>query len=215
LISRLVRGDPRRRTRFHDFEGNLIPLRAVVDLVPSLLTAIARKAGRRGWWPWLPYPVVRHLERLLQPSWTVLEFGSGGSTLWLAERVARVVSHEHDPAWYRRVSEKLGAEGRRNVTLKLIESREAYIAPEPAPAPGFDFVLVDGHWRDGCARAAVRLVRPGGLVYFDNSDVPDPDHRSAVATLLGAADESRRFIGFCPGQIAANQGLLVRIRRDP
>jgi hypothetical protein len=71
-------------------------------------------------------------------------------------------------------------------------------------------VLIDGHWRDACAESAVRAVRPGGYIYFDNSDVPDPDHRLAVATVLRAAAESWRFVGFCPGQVAANQGLLIR-----
>ena len=97
--------------------------------------------------PWWPYPAIRRVESLLGTAWSVLEFGVGASTAWLARR----------------------------------------------------------------ARTAVRVVRPGGHVYVDNSDVPDIDHRSAVATLLEAAAGVERFIGLCPGTVAVNQGLLIRL----
>ena len=37
--------------------------------------------------PWLPPAAVNYLDQLLSPEMRVLEYGAGGSTLWLAERV--------------------------------------------------------------------------------------------------------------------------------
>src|SRR6266576_1205646 len=50
--------------------------------------------------PWMPFAARRQLARILSRGTTVFEYGAGGSTLWLADRVARVISVEHDPAWY-------------------------------------------------------------------------------------------------------------------
>lgn len=212
ILRRLLKGDPRRRTRVHDFEGNPLPLSGLVDLVPAVSSALLLKLGIRSWAPWLPYPFVRHLARLCSRSWRVLEFGSGASTVWLAERTAHVVSHENDAQWHARTAARLAAVGCDNVDLRLLTRRDEYSAIDQYGARQFDFVLVDGRWRDACAEAAIRAVRPGGFIYLDNSDVPDPDHRIAVQVLCRAAAESRRFIGLCPGQVAVNQGLLIRAR---
>jgi predicted O-methyltransferase YrrM len=63
--------------------------------------------------PWFTYPAIRQLERMVSPQWRVLEFGSGFSTLWWAQRVAEVVSVEHDPGW----AARLRAAGPSNVTV--------------------------------------------------------------------------------------------------
>lgn len=210
IFARIVQGDPRRRSRLHDFDGNRVSSPGLVDLVPSIWTTLLLRVGVRSWSPWLPFPLVRHLNRLLAPSWNVLEFGSGASTVWLANRVANVVSHEHNPEWYARVQAKLKTSKYQNVRLSLLTSSSEYASVEAYGERMFDLVLIDGHWRDVCAESAVRAVRPGGLIYFDNSDVPDLDHRLAVNTILKAAAEARRFVGFCPGHVAASQGLLIR-----
>jgi predicted O-methyltransferase YrrM len=212
MIRRLLQGDPRRRTRLHDFEGHRVPLALVADVVPSIASTLALKLGRRGWSPWWPYVATRRLAALVRPGWRVLEFGAGASTAWLAPRVAHVTAMESNPAWYVRVRDRLGALGLDNVDLRLRPEAQAYADVDGEDGGGFDLVVVDGDWRDRCARTAVRLVRPGGYIYLDNSDVPDPDHRHAVATVLSAAATSERLVGFGPNTVSVNQGLLVRVK---
>jgi predicted O-methyltransferase YrrM len=179
--------------------------------MPSICTTILRKAGIQWWSPWWPYPAIRHLGVLIRDSWRVLEFGSGASTPWLASRAQHVVSLESNRDWYSRVQSRLHAVGYSNVDLRLREGQTDYATVDMYSQSGFDLVIVDGAWRDLCAQTAVRLVRPGGYIYLDNSDVPDPDHRFAVETLLAAATTVERFVGLCPGTIAVNQGLLVGV----
>ena len=122
----------------------------------------------------------------------ILEWGSGGSTVAMLERcpfIERLVSLEHDRAWYERVRDRL--EDPR-LELHLVEpdlaaptELEAYKAwahraeHDPAllasyvglPASlgtTFDFVLVDGRARCLCIAAGWSLLRPGGcLVVHD------------------------------------------------
>lgn len=188
-----------------------MPLAGLPDLVPSIGTTILRKAGIQWWTPWWPYPATRRLGALIRDSWGVLEFGSGASTPWLARRARHVVSLESNPDWYSRVQSRLRAVGCSNVDLRLREGQADYVTADMHSRSAFDLVIVDGAWRNLCAQTAVHLVRRGGYIYFDNSDVPDPDHRSAVKALLGAAKTVERFVGLCPGAIAVNQGLLIGV----
>ena len=211
-FERLIRGDSRKRTRFHDFEGNRLPLAGLPDVVPSVCTTVLRKMGIQWWAPWWPYPAIRCLGALIHQSWSILEFGSGASTPWLASRARHVLSFESNPDWYSRVQSRLQAINCGGVDLRLRTSQDDYVTADRYSQNGFDLALVDGAWRDLCVQTALRLVRPGGYVYFDNSDVPDPDHRSAVKALLANAETSRRLVGFCPGAVTVVQGLLVGLR---
>ncbi len=156
-----------------------------------------------------PYPVIRHLGGLVRASWRVLEFGSGASNPWLARRARHVVSLESNSDWYSRVQSRLKLVGYSNADLRLRESQADYVTVDMYSRCKFDLVIVDGAWRDLCAQTAVRLVRPDGYISLDNSDVPDPDHRSAVKTLLDAAKTVQRFVGLCLATVAVNQGILI------
>src|SRR5687767_14656423 len=59
--------------------------------------------------PWICYSAIDFLSSRVRRDWRVCEFGSGNSTLWWAERVASVVSVEHDRAWSAIVSPQLPA----------------------------------------------------------------------------------------------------------
>ena len=46
--------------------------------------------------PWVPFEATDWLEHYLKPDMRVFEYGSGGSTIFFAQRVAEVISIEHD-----------------------------------------------------------------------------------------------------------------------
>lgn len=135
--------------------------------------------------PWITFAARRRLAQIVRPGMTVFEYGAGGSTLWFADRVARVISVEHDRTWYEAM--RVPA----NVTLLLSE-------PQPAPDdrefrhyrstdPQYrglwfrdyartirefdpDLVLVDGRARVDCAIEAAHALRPGGWLVVDDTD---------------------------------------------
>src|SRR5688572_27506537 len=83
--------------------------------------------------PWLPAAAVSFLDDKLA-GLSVFEWGSGGSTLWFAERARSVVSVEHDPVWFAQGLAHLP----ENAHIHLVPLGESYWF---GPYGKFDFVL--------------------------------------------------------------------------
>jgi predicted O-methyltransferase YrrM len=125
--------------------------------------------------PWLTPKAIKLLQGYLKPTHCGLEFGSGRSTLWFAQRIQQLTSVEHDSDWYQRVKQRMERLGVTNVTYLFIpvekENRVAY----PSVAEQFadrslDFVLVDGAERSSCALKSMGKIKPGGLLVIDNAN---------------------------------------------
>jgi 16S rRNA A1518/A1519 N6-dimethyltransferase RsmA/KsgA/DIM1 with predicted DNA glycosylase/AP lyase activity len=80
------------------------------------------------------------VDQLVSPSAEVLEFGSGASTLWWAERGNDVSSVEIDEKWASRVQE-VSAHLPGNVNLHLVDDSQDPI-PSDLVRIQYDFVSV-------------------------------------------------------------------------
>ena len=126
--------------------------------------------------PWLTRQAVEILNGRLKPSDVGLEWGSGRSTLWFAQRVEHLTSIEHNDRWYKRIKKALCDKGADNVDLLYapLEAEEGGL-PEyirvaaELPKAGLDFVLVDGRLRDQCTEIALQLLKPGGMLIIDDA----------------------------------------------
>lgn len=129
-----------------------------------------------------------------------LEFGSGTSSAWLAERLPRdasMVSIEHDATWFARVQEMLSRFERCEQHLR---PPTGIIGPNASPGEErpdllhdyihaadtsgpFDVILIDGVARDACLEHARTLLKPGGTVFLHDAQRPwyDRGKRSFVA----------------------------------
>lgn len=120
--------------------------------------------------PWYTYPAIEYLKQLDFTGKTVFEYGSGNSTLFWANAAARVVSVEDDEGWYATISQKIPA----HCQLILETDLAAYVDVIDRFEEPFDVIVVDGAARGRtrlkCSKAAVRHLRPGGLIILDNSD---------------------------------------------
>ncbi len=130
-------------------------------------------------YPWLSLGAILTLERLLQPTWRVLEFGSGGSTVFWGRRCASVQSFETDTVWADRVT--TAAKG-LPVTVTPCPTVEA-IADHVATvdAESIDLLVIDHNDparqairrnpnRLPLAMAALPTLKPGGWLVVDNYD---------------------------------------------
>jgi SAM-dependent methyltransferase len=158
--------------------------------------------------PWVTYPAIEYLEERLKPEHRVFEWGSGGSTLFFANRAAEVISVEHERAWHTAVAAKLAESGfEANVQSILVEpgrapspdwrfssgaagltdrSFEDYVRQiERYEDEAFDLVIVDGRARMGCLEAALCRVAPGGAVMLDNANYPRYTDRLAALRANG------------------------------
>ena len=131
--------------------------------------------------PWFSYAAIDFLEEHLTPAMTVFEYGSGGSTMFFARRVASVVSVEDNPEWFNRVKQRITQEKIINVSLNLCPfnfkdpagfETSDYLRALSGERP--DVIVVDGseEWtqvRPICFRLAEGVIRPGGIIIVDDS----------------------------------------------
>jgi predicted O-methyltransferase YrrM len=114
--------------------------------------------------PWLHPAAVAYLESILTPDMEVIEHGSGGSTLWFAERVKCVTSFESDPDWRRSVEKQAPQ------NVDFLEWLSVVFGVL------YDLVLVDGEPVENRAtwiKTVKRLVKPSGWVVLDNANRPE------------------------------------------
>jgi len=125
--------------------------------------------------PWLAKQTNEILQSWLKKTDAGLEWGSGRSSIWFARRVARLVSVEHDPIWYRNVKTLIQKYNITNAEIYLCEVHPNEEINNPYmeitdnfPDNCLDFVLVDGIFRSECALRVLKKIKPCGLLIIDN-----------------------------------------------
>ncbi|MCM0620070.1 class I SAM-dependent methyltransferase [Nocardioides bruguierae] len=194
VVALLERRAPRSRTATW-----LLSLLAIHDVDALVRLDVA-------WWTFDSLDRVQAFLAVHRPGRAarVFEWGSGASTLWLAERAGEVHSVEHDAGWAQVLAPRLPG----NVDLRVV-------APVPSSSPrvssakpghaGLDFsayvsaiddvegeldlVVIDGRAREACLARALERLAPDGLVVFDNVD-------------------RRRYVEAIDAQVAASGGRL-------
>lgn len=130
---------------------------------------VARLKAPSLWFAWRAAPVVEQ-ELAARQAPNVLEWGSGGSTRWFADRSASVISIEHHAGWAELCRDHVGD----RAEIRHIPEGPAYAHPE-LDYSVLDCVIIDGIMRVECARTvadriAAGDIRKGTLVIFDNSE---------------------------------------------
>jgi hypothetical protein len=173
------------------------------------------------WWTYRAVDVVDAWMAGQAKPLRVFEYGSGGSTLWLARRSDEVMSVEHDVGFAELMKDEISA--RPNVEL-------AVIPPVPADAPavpshkegyrGLDFtdyvnaihktsgdfslIVIDGRAREACLVAAAPRLASDGIIIFDNSR--RRRYREAIAA---SGFSERRLPGLTPSLPYPDQTSLL------
>jgi predicted O-methyltransferase YrrM len=154
------------------------------------------RRGRTPERPWIVPAAIGWLRRRIRSDWSILELGSGRSTVWFARRAGRVISLEDNEYWFPRTRERLGRAGLSNVNLRLkpVEDFPREVASLPDAA--FDLVVVDFLEAQSVTRIdvlepAMKKVAAGGYLLLDDSD--RPGYAEGYELLAGWRE--RRFTG--------------------
>jgi hypothetical protein len=136
--------------------------------------------------PWMCPGTVDFCEKHLSRSMSVLEFGSGRSTVWFAQRAGNLISIEHNSVWYQLVKKKIETANLTNVDLRWIPLDHSLTEPEREfyekcpdcvavldefPDASFDLIIVDGHYRTNCTRKCLSKIKPGGYLLLDDANL--------------------------------------------
>jgi predicted O-methyltransferase YrrM len=189
-----------------------VGVRRLPNALRSGMQAVRRKVlDQHPRLPWIPFSAIRALAAELRSDWVAWEIGSGMSTVWLAERVARLTSIEADERWFASVGEMLKEKQLTNVDLRL-EWRGNLMADFSEVADGsLDFLLIDAGPRDLCLSNGFQKVRRGGLIYCDNWDVAQYWQGSRAFLERQAPVEIRRFVDYVPAMVGVSEGALIRV----
>ncbi len=166
--------------------------------------------------PWWTYSAIEKVDALLAVRRAAgdpiraFEYGSGASTLWLAQRCDEVITVEH----HRGFAEHIRPELMRhpNIRLEIVEPVPSAHPVVPSSKSGsrgldfadyvstidrvggrFDLVVVDGRARPACLAAAVPHLAPDGFVVFDNTR-----RRRYRAGIAGSGLVELRLAGLTP-----------------
>lgn len=141
--------------------------------------------------PWITIESTKWLEKILDNTKTVFEWGSGGSTLFFVNKVKSVVSIEHDIGWWKSVEVEISKKQNKNCEYILIEPEENknsntkdYTSSTTSslnykkycqkirdyPDAFFDVIMIDGRSRNSCMQEAIPKTKVGGIIILDNSE---------------------------------------------
>lgn len=149
--------------------------------------------------PWITFAAIDYLLRIIISDSYVFEWGVGGSTLFLIKRARKVVSVEHNRSWFEQIREILALRNIQNWDGILVEPKKdqkvyngdpsewdsylssdlnfrgfsfrAYVEViESYNDASFDVILIDGRARPSCFKHALKKVKIGGFIFWDNTD---------------------------------------------
>jgi hypothetical protein len=216
VISASTTGSRHRRNRFYDEKGNRVSVSRFHEFLLAACLKGTQALTDKPYLPWVPFPVIRRLKGILDKNSSVLEYGSGRSTIWLARQSKSVTSIESYLPWFERVSSLFTDLG-LDVDYRF-RSEQDYSSAAGFADESFDLIVVDGIQRSKCIENVHTKLKHGGYLYLDNSDTdtaaPGGDMRLAEAKMKQLSDiwssPIEFYTGFSPGNLHVHQGALLR-----
>ena len=175
--------------------------------------------------PWISFTVIKFLDFHLKSDMKIFEYGSGGSTLFFAKRVDKIISIEHNKLWFKKVTAYLQELKLKNIDYKLFEPENDlefykkniadpndYISDDiesigknfkkyvmsinQYPDEYFDVVCIDGRARPSCCKHAISKIKVGGYLIYDN--VETTHYENSIALLTPNHWQIDRYYGLFP-----------------
>lgn len=158
--------------------------------------------------PWWTYDAIDAVEAWIgakDKPVRVFEWGSGASTLWLADRVGEIISVEHHHEFSQLIGPVVTA--KPNVTFLEVSAPTSdaprigshktgsehheffdYVHAIDEQTGSFDLVVIDGRAREACLRVAIDRLEPDGLIVFDNT------HRARYQEAIAASGMAEQVL---------------------
>jgi hypothetical protein len=110
---------------------------------------------------------IDFIGKVLLKTDTVFEWGTGYSTIWLAQRVKKVITMEHNPVWFDKIKALAKELKITNIDFNLHLLFNDLYYNHIHNCDGIDFIIVDGRNRMRCFNEAIKLGKP---VMLDDSE---------------------------------------------
>ncbi len=159
--------------------------------------------------PWVTYSFIDFIKGRLNKNLTIFEYGSGNSTLFYAKNVKRVVSVEHDEAWYKKIVNQKAANA--EMIFTKLETNGEYSQKAKLLEENFDVIIVDGRDRVNCCKHSVEALSDRGVLVLDDSERKNYQEARVFLTKKGFKELS--FSGISPG-LFYNKSTSVFYKKD-
>jgi hypothetical protein len=154
-------------------------------VIPYFRYSLTKKTPLDVGLPWWSYKSVKKITPLLNRNLTVFEWGAGGSTIFLSNRVKSIVSVENDQDWATKVNSALSSLNVRNAKVIQkeinLQSPECFLVSPYAKeiSNKFDLIVIDGedhfnsesHWsaRENCFDLSQQSINKEGIIIVDDA----------------------------------------------
>ncbi len=155
-------------------------------LIPYLKFSLSSKSPIELELPWWTFRSINKIKSQLNKEKTVFEWGSGGSSIFLAKYVKTILSVENDPIWIKKVRSKLKQKNLSNAAIIYreinLESPQSFQNSPYAKSISatFDIIIIDGEdafggdsaWsaREICFEISQKSIKKnGGIIIVDDS----------------------------------------------
>ena len=142
--------------------------------------------------PWWAPGAVDELLTLPLEGMRVIEWGAGGSTLWLLSHGCKVTSIETDEWW----ADQLCRRGGDSLDMHLLAPEAEEFLPD---VEDYSLAIIDGGRRVDVAQHLLARSFPG-VILWDDTQLRV--HREGVSQLADKCQRQRHFAGLDPGLTA-------------
>ena len=157
-----------------------------VNILPYIRLSLTRKTPLELGLPWWSIGAIREMEKHLDGNQRVFEWGSGGSSLFMANRSKQVTTVEQDVEWHTKILMLIRTQKIDNLDVLAREinlgGKEAFLNCPYAKAldSTYDVIIIDGedhfgpdsNWsaRETCFALAEKWIDPkDGIIVVDDS----------------------------------------------
>lgn len=159
--------------------------------------------------PWVTYSFIDFIKTRLNKELAIFEYGSGNSTLFYAKRVKRVVSVEHDEAWFNKIVKEKA--GNAEMIFTQLEKGGTYSQKAKLLGEKFDVIIVDGRDRVNCCKHSIDALSTNGVLVLDDSE--REIYQEARTFLTEKGFKELPFTGISPG-LFYNKATSVFYKAD-
>lgn len=159
--------------------------------------------------PWVTYSFIDFIKTRLNKELTIFEYGSGNSTLFYASKVKKVVSVEHDEAWYQRIVQEKAPNA--EMIFTHLEKGGEYSQKAGLLGEKFDVIIVDGRDRVNCCKYSIDALSNNGVLVLDDSE--REIYQEARTFLTEKGFKELPFTGISPG-LFYNKATSVFYKAD-
>ncbi len=145
--------------------------------------------------PWVTYSFIDFIKERIKKSHSVFEFGSGNSTFFYATYAGKVVSVEHDKAWFDKMNKTVPPNS--EMIYAKLKYEGDYCRMPVIKGNKYNIIIVDGRDRVNCCKNCLSALTEDGVVVLDDSE--REDYKEAITYLLSMGFRHLSFSGISPG----------------